>query len=271
MGESSAPSAPPTAPPAYSPTQGYRDQLKFAPLLAAGQLQTDQQIAPQEAQLLAQTYAEAAPQIANTNMSILGKIDPESINARKLYGADVTRDLGQETQLGPDLENQIQNQIRGAETARGNIQGNAPVSAEGAFKGQAALNLYQQRLGNVDAFLRAPTPEDHFGSLLGAGAAPVAQLASSQIEPTSSLYSPELGLQLGQNDYSSNLNQWSSMYNPGAGAGGSNPWMGALSGAGAGAGTGAAIGTAIYPGIGTLIGAGVGAAAGGAASYASSK
>src|SRR5579862_4155773 len=98
MGASNTPSAPP-APPAYSAKQGILDEAKYMPLLAQAQWNAQQQYAPQEAQLLADTYNIAAPQVAATNYKALQKVDPQSIAIRNQYAGDVGRDLALGTQL----------------------------------------------------------------------------------------------------------------------------------------------------------------------------
>lgn len=247
----------PETPPAFSYKQGIKDQVKYTPQLLAAQIAAQKQYGGQEAQNLVDQYSAILPQVAARNLKAYKSVDPESYNLRKQYSKVVGEDLGHGTDLGPDLERQVQQYIRGAQTARGNSSGAANVSAEGAFKGQAALDLEQRRLGNVDAFLRAPTPEDRFGELLGgAGPAVSGQLASN-VPDVSQMYSPGLGLQLAQDDYTSNLNQWSSMYNPAGAAGGANPWMRALNGASSGASFGGNFGP-----WGSLIGGAAGAVEG---------
>lgn len=257
MGASSQPTSP-TAPPAFSYKSGIKDQLQGSQMLLANQVADQQYFGPQEAQNLIQQYGKIGPAITARNQQMLNSVDPESTALRKQYGQQVSHDLSFGSQLTPELEQQVQQQIRGAQSARGNISGNAPVSAEGAFKGQAALNLEQQRLGNVDSFLRAPTPEDRYGELLGgAGPAVSAQLASN-VPNVGEMFSPQLGLQLAGDEYGSNLNQWAEQYNP-AQAGAGNPWMRALNGASSGASFGS--------NFGGIYGAAIGGVAGGVEGY----
>jgi len=104
----------------------------------------------------------------------LKESDPEGFDAReKLYEA-VIGDLEAGYSLNPEFERELEQDIRGAQVARGNYMGSAPVTSEAAYKGEARQRLRQQRLGNVGAFLSGTTPTAQFGSISGAqaGAAP---------------------------------------------------------------------------------------------------
>jgi hypothetical protein len=57
--------------------------------------------------------------------------------------------------------------LRGAQAARGNALGNAPIAAEALYQGQAGQALKQQRIANMQRFLAGPGPEDKFGGLYG--------------------------------------------------------------------------------------------------------
>lgn len=54
-------------------------------------------------------------------------------------------ELGQGSQLDPELQRQFQQQVRSAQTARGIAFGNAPISEEALFIGGRAQQLRQQR------------------------------------------------------------------------------------------------------------------------------
>lgn len=78
--------------------------------------------------------------------------------------------LGLGYDLGDDLTDQIQQGVRGAQAARGNLFGSAPVSEEAFAIGDAAVRLRQQRLGNAASFLQGVTPVAQFSQISGAQA-----------------------------------------------------------------------------------------------------
>ncbi len=247
----------PPPPPAYDPGVGYKAQLKYTPKLLRAEEAARAQYEPIDAQraadIFASTYQQSQPLVAKTNLATLKQIDPESIAARKqLYGR-VTEDLGRGTALDPQFAAQVQQNIRGAQAARGNVLGDAPIAAEALFEGQAGQALYQQRLDNAQNFLRAPTPEDHFGALLGgAGAGGGGSVGGGNggNSNISTYYNPEISNKLGLQDYQSRENAYSRLRPP------SNPWNRVLVGAAAGASTGFTFG-GVYGALGGAIGGAV--------------
>lgn len=260
-GQPKIPDAPKTESASAAYKAGVKTDLKYAPLQAWQEYQLRSQYAPQYARLAGDMYATLAPRIASVNMKTLRKIDPESIDGRKALYSRVSADLARGHELDPAFASQVQQYIRGAQAARGNVLGNAPAAAEAIFEGEAAQRMYQQRLSNMGDFLRAPAPEDRFASLMGAGGPLVTAATASAASPTPFQFIDSNAGQAGQaaatNAERTALDRW--RFQAGlAGGGKSNPWMGALGGAA----SGAAAGTAIYPGIGTAIGAVVGGVGG---------
>lgn len=98
----------------------------------------------------------------------LEQSDPIGFELRKQLGEAVKADLEAGFGLGDGLRNEIQQGVRGAQVARGNLFGNAPVAAEGFAVGEAALRLRQQRLGNAASFLSGVTPVAQFTQINGA-------------------------------------------------------------------------------------------------------
>jgi hypothetical protein len=173
----------------------------------------------------------------------LDQFDPNYLNTRELLRTNVTNDLLKGTQLDPDYARQLEQGVRGAQTARGNVYGTAPAAAEASVKGKAALDLYQQRLTNVGNFLAGPTPEQQ-------------ALAIQAVQPDRGMAyaSPAAGTQganFGLQNYQNLLAQQSLV------GGQRNPWASALGGAATGATAGAAFGP-----YGAIIGGVVGAGAG---------
>lgn len=164
---------------------GVKIDKKYAPQFAAQNYQLSSQYSPLYADMAASIYGKQAPKIAATNYSILGNIDPESIYGRKDLYSHVSHDLGLGTGIDPQLLMENEQAIRGAQAARGNVLGNAPVTAEAIYTGAARQNLYQQRLDNMRSFLAGPTPESHFSELLGGGAPAVSAGTQSVYQPYS--------------------------------------------------------------------------------------
>src|SRR6266487_959810 len=250
------------------------------------------QISPQQSQLYNTLGAKT---LANLQQ---GGIDPRQIAAYKALGQSVTGQLGRGTQLDPAFTRQLQQDIRAGQAARGNVLGNAPISAEALYQGQRAQQLYQQRVGNVQNYLGLQAPEaaalqgayGFYGlptpgqaalgreaqayGLQSPGAQAIAQTGSFLSLPTpeqqvtaiqgitpdraSAYVNPNAGYQ-GQQFGLQNYQNLLGSYT----AGGANPWASALGGAA----SGAALGTSIYPGYGTAIGA----VAGGVGGYFSDE
>lgn len=199
----------------------------------------------------------------------------QAINAMNQTASDLA--LG--TKLDPSFQTQLQSEIRGAEAARGNTLGNAPVAAEDLYQGRAAQDLYNQRLqrylganSNLESTLgsnqqRAMGAGQYAGQqrelpianagqfLSGNNPAQMAQAIEPVSAPNAFQYvNPNagyLGQQIGQQNYQNQLAAYS-MQNQGGG------WGSILGGAASGASSGAMFGPygAI---IGGVAGAGLGA------------
>jgi hypothetical protein len=75
-------------------------------------------------------------------------------------GQRVLQGLSQGYELGDELSREVEQGIRAGQTARGNYLGPALVAEEAFGRGQAALNLYNQRLGQAQTYLQGKNPED---------------------------------------------------------------------------------------------------------------
>ena len=108
-----------------------------------------------------------AGQFAGTANQLLQQYDPRFRQTYKALGARVNQGLRAGYELGPDLGREVTQAVRGAQTARGNILGAAPTAQEAFGTGQAALNLYNQRLGQAQNFLQGRNPMDMMGQVMG--------------------------------------------------------------------------------------------------------
>lgn len=198
---------------------------------------------------------------AEQALGALDRYDPQWRQIRDELGSQLLGDL-QDTEreeppdLPVDLRADIENDIRGAQAARGNILGTGAGTAEALFKGKAGLDLYNFRLGlqdreNADrtrryaqagTFLSGPTPQQQFAGIprVGADRQAAYTMGGGAAGPQ--------GVQFGQMAYQNAMQSHNAQ---------GNPWATALGGAASGAAAGAAFGP-----YGAVIGGVVGGAAG---------
>lgn len=266
-------------------------QAKAQSTLTGGAVDLTKQYAPQLAQLRSDVNSAYMPQNVAAYTGAINQADPYFQAARNQLGAQVTNDLSNGYNLGSDLEREVTQDLRKAQTARGNWLGPAATANEAFGKASAKLALYNQRQQNANAFLNGRSTSDMFSAyqplegyqnvnvITPTGNYVDASLpfsAAAQEAQNRNTYNAQ-GLQA----YAANQaarqqtydNKWAqyvySQGGYGATGGGGNPWGGMLGGAASGAVSGAAIGTAITPGWGTAIGAVGGAILGGVGGYAS--
>lgn len=238
-------------------------QAQFGPTQYAQQLAALKQLDPTGYALRSQLGAKIAGNLTT------GQVDPQQAAAYRMLGSRVTGELARGTTRSPEELRQDEQALRAAQSARGNILGNAPASAEALYLGQRGQQLYQQRLGNVQnylglqspleksyaqagSFLSLPTPIQQIAGIQGV----TPDRASAYVNPNAGYQGAQFGLQ----NYQNQLAQYS------AGGGAINPWASALTGAASGAASGAMLGS-VYPGIGTAAGAIGGGLVGGLGGY----
>lgn len=134
----------------------YDVQLKRAPEVIASQKQAQEELYRSMGAL----QREQGPITAGVANKLMQQYNPEF---RQMYnyqgaalgalGKSVSNELAAGYDLGPGLSKEIEQSIRGAQTARGNILGNAPTAQEAFGKGQASIDLYNQRVSNYGNFL----------------------------------------------------------------------------------------------------------------------
>lgn len=108
-----------------------------------------------------------APYFAQTASQLLNQYNPRFRRAYGALGNRIMEGLAAGYELGPGLGREVTQAIRGAQTARGNILGAAPTAQEAFGTGQAALNLYNQRLGQAQNYLQGRNPMDMMGQVMG--------------------------------------------------------------------------------------------------------
>lgn len=199
--------------------------LKNLPAMQGAEQDSRATIDPQRIASQQALQSQFGPTQTQQQLDTLHQFDPESAAIRSRLGQSVLSDLNSGYNLPADYEKELTGQIRGAQTARGNALGTGAAGAEAAFKGKAALDLYQEHLANAGAFLSGPTPEQQ-------------SLALQAVQPDrSSAYTNPgagtAGANFGLANYSNLLAQYQL-----SGQGGGNAWQRALRGASIGASQG---------------------------------
>lgn len=138
---------------------------------------------------------EFGPIQVQQQLDALKQFDPQSFAVRDELSKRVLGDLESGYDLGDEYSREIEQSIRGAQTARGNAYGEGPASAEASVKGRAALEMYQQRLSNAGNFLAGPTPTQQ--SLAIQGVQP--DRGMSYVTPTAGTQGVNFGLSNYQN------------------------------------------------------------------------
>lgn len=163
--------------------KGYFKQLQFTPQALGLDRSLRSTYSPQDLQRAADLYSRFLPEFANANLRTLNRVDPQfAVGRQQLYNT-VSGDLAEGSGLDSAFRDQLTDYLRGAQAARGNILGNAPVAAEALYQGQAGQALKQQRIENMLKFLTSPGPEEKFGGLAGGGAPALSTGLSAATNP----------------------------------------------------------------------------------------
>jgi hypothetical protein len=252
MGQSSPPS-PPNAAQDYA--AGIQTFLKYLPKMERAEFEGRQKWDPRFIEQQLGFQEKYGPRQYSDMLAAQKQLDPYGVAARAQLGQSVIADAKLGTKLDPAFAQQLQTEIRGAQAARGNTQGNAGISGETLYQGRAAQQMYQQRLGNLGNFLQLRTPEADMAFVPGVQAPDQFRL----VNPNAGVQ----GQQIGQQNYQNQLAAYS-MGNQGS--------SGQFWGQGIGATAGGIVG-GIYGGpAGSQVGVSAGGAAGGAVGgYFSSK
>jgi len=83
----------------------------------------------------------------------LQELDPTGYSVREQLGKTLTEELSAGQQLTPAEERLVTQGIRGAQVARGNIYGGAPIAQEAVARYGAGVQRQQQRMANVQSYL----------------------------------------------------------------------------------------------------------------------
>jgi hypothetical protein len=91
--------------------------------------------------------------------------NPEFMNTYGMMAQNVQQGLQAGYNLGPGLQREVEQSMRTAQGARGNYLGPAASAQEAYGTGQAALDLYNQRMAQGQAFLEGKQPTDLWKSM----------------------------------------------------------------------------------------------------------
>lgn len=83
----------------------------------------------------------------------LQELDPSGFALREQLGKTLEGEIAAGQSMTPEEERLVTQSIRGAQVARGNIYGGAPVAQEAFARYGAGVNRQQQRMANVQSYL----------------------------------------------------------------------------------------------------------------------
>lgn len=104
----------------------------------------------------------------------LQELDPTGYSVREQLGKTLTEELAAGQQLTPAEERLVTQGIRGAQVARGNIYGGAPIAQEAVARYGAGVQRQQQRMANVQSYLGLSPIVAQAGGLSALQQSPVA-------------------------------------------------------------------------------------------------
>jgi hypothetical protein len=161
---------------------------------------------------MAMLQRQQAPAFAKKAAQLMNKYAPEFQEVYQGLGQRVSEGLAQGYQLGPDLASEVEQGIRAAQTARGNYLGPALTAEEAFGKGQTALQMYNQRLGQAQNYLQGRNPSEVMGQM-------AQSFMGQTYYPQTTYLDPSLGLQAaginqqGRSSYNQTLNTALQDYN----------------------------------------------------------
>lgn len=150
-------------------------------------------------------------------LAALNQLDPNAAPIRGAMATNILKGLQDPYGIPDDLRIASENDIRGAQTARGNFMGAGAASAEALYKGQVRQNMAQRNLENAGRYLGTPSPITQAGMVQ-----PVTPDRSAAYT-IGGMATGMQGAQLSQNAYQNQL----AAYN----AQGPSPWVTAATGA----------------------------------------
>jgi hypothetical protein len=243
--------------------------LDQAPKFAKQNFQLQKQYSPKYAQLAVDTNAKYAPQNTKNYLDVINQADPEFLKVRNALGSQVEQGLKDGYSLGDGLSDQVEQDARAAQSARGNWYGPAPTADEAFQKASARINLYNQRQQAATNFLQSRGAGDilaqYSQTMPYAPSASIPSIPAQTINQVGGAISQ--ANQLYQNQFDNflyNTSVANGLYNPmnsgvKSGSGAAGMATGILGGAASGAAMGAMTGNPYGIAAGAIIGGAMGA------------
>lgn len=157
MGKGSSPNIPNPPNVARSYTQGIQAYLGSLPQLEAAEMSSRQTYDPQMIAQQQQMQSQFGPTQYAQQLQALNQLDPQWMANHQQLGSAIDSQLAQGSHLTADQSDQISQQVRGAQAARGNAYGDSAGVSEAYTLGSAGLQLQQQRMQNALAYSQSPS------------------------------------------------------------------------------------------------------------------
>lgn len=211
------------------------------------QLKTDLAVMRESADALAAMNLDIQQRYgSDMNLEVLKRIreaDPEGWELRQRLAAINLEELAAGRNLGEAASRQVEQSVRGAQAARGNVYGAANIGQEALAKFDMGQRLLTQRMSNAQAYALGTPITAQYGSISGAQQG-AAAFTPMQAQPgigldQNAMARGQQGLMQGYSTYVSGLQNQS------------NPWM---EGLGIVAGVGAQAAGGYYGGLGYGLG-----------------
>lgn len=145
---------------------------------------------------------------------LINDSDPKAAQVRDLLFTQIIDELKNPTAIDPSLRREIEQQIRGAQSARGTSFGNSAVSSEALGVGQFAENVRRNRQQAAQQILdtNAATNNNPLGVLFSTIGQPASSVSNANILPTAINNASNRSLTQSQLDF--NVDQVNSQRGP---------------------------------------------------------
>ena len=131
-----------------------KKQLQYAPALTEADKQYQTALYNNAVQL----GLKSAPQYAGLESQMVNQYAPQFGQTYAALGQRVNEGLASGYSLGDELSREVEQSVRGAQTARGNYLGPAATAQEAMGKGSAMIDLYNQRMSAAQNYLAGNNP-----------------------------------------------------------------------------------------------------------------
>lgn len=143
----------------------YQARLKYDLPLRMIQLEGDVATAWRMADEQLKLQQQYGTQYTTEARKRLEEMDPEAFHIRGKLGRMIEADLGLGGQLDPWTQHEVSQTVRGGQTARGQMFGNAAIFEEAMQRGQMAEARKQQRYSNASGFIQGRQLIDQAGAI----------------------------------------------------------------------------------------------------------